>query len=182
MGMTQKLYLSAGCLWCSESIMGNINGVIKVIPGYIPNPSLRTPKDSLEMIEYIKIEQYRESLEIEYDPQITSLNILVQEFLNSIDPTDKKGSFIDRGFKYTTAIYIDSDQQKEIILSVFEQYKKEHNINIINVQILTKTVFYPLTEKYRSFAKKNPIEYKKYYNSSGRNEYFKLRYLNKRSL
>ena len=35
--MNSKIYLAGGCFWCTEAIFNRVEGVKKVIPGYIGN-------------------------------------------------------------------------------------------------------------------------------------------------
>lgn len=47
---------------------------------------------------------HREAIEVRYDPDEISYEILVRLYFTQIDPTQVNGQFADRGFQYSTAI------------------------------------------------------------------------------
>ena len=38
----KKAYLASGCFWCTETIFDNVDGVTKVIPGYMGGTKINT--------------------------------------------------------------------------------------------------------------------------------------------
>lgn len=167
-----NVLFSLGCLWCSEYKMSKINGVISVIPCFTPSDILPIPETSLDMIEYKQNGSYRESVYITYEKDIVSYEELIWEFLLMIDPSDEFGSFSDRGFKYTSAIHINEIWQHEVIERAFNKYREMYGINDVKVRIINGHYFYPIIRSEREFANKNKLEYKKYYDSSGRDNFY----------
>lgn len=172
--MSNALF-SIGCLWCSEYKMSKVHGVISSIPCFTPSELLPTPINSLDMAFYKQQGYYRESVYITYEKDIISYEKLVWEFLLMIDPSDEFGSFSDRGFKYTQAIHINELSERKIIESAFNEYKNTYEISDIKVRIIEGHYFYPIIKSEREFASKNKLEYKKYYDSSGRNKFYRER-------
>ncbi|MFP4168015.1 MAG: peptide-methionine (S)-S-oxide reductase, partial [Desulfonatronovibrionaceae bacterium] len=76
-------------------------GVIEVISGYsgghVKNPSYKQVCSGDT--------GHRETVKVVFSPERISYEQLLNRFWELIDPTDSGGSFLDRGFQYTSAIY-----------------------------------------------------------------------------
>jgi len=100
--------LAGGCFWCMESDFEKIQGVKEVVSGYSggtgENPTYKdyNQKGHIEVIQVV------------YDPEIVTYQILLDQFWYKIDPTDEGGQFCDRGHAYTTAIFYHTKDQKEL--------------------------------------------------------------------
>jgi peptide-methionine (S)-S-oxide reductase len=55
-----------------------------------------------------------EAVEITYDPAVLPLDLLLDLFLRSVDPTDAGGQFCDRGESYTTAIFVEGAAERAV--------------------------------------------------------------------
>jgi len=161
---------AGGCFWCTESDFEKVEGVKKVISGYAggekPNPTYEDVSSGET--------KYREAVQVYYDPEIVSYEELLDFFWRHNDPTDKGGSFVDRGFQYTTAIFYKNEKQKNIAK---KSLKKINQSGIFEKPIVTKiiplTTFSSAEEYHQDYYKKNPIRYKFYRRGSGRDEFIK---------
>lgn len=114
----EKAIFAGGCFWCLESDFEYMqkhqdlshNGIIKVISGY--DGGLQ--KDPTYKTVSAGITNYKESVEVIYDPTKISYQELVEYFYRRIDPTDSKGQFCDKGKQYQSAIYYNNDKQKQV--------------------------------------------------------------------
>ena len=167
-GSTEIATLAGGCFWCMEAPFEGVDGVEKVISGYAggteSNPTYQQVSSGKT--------GYRESIQIYFDPVVISYSEILDIYWRQFDPTDKGGSFHDRGHQYTSAIFYHDDKQKEVA----EFSKKELNKSgIFNKPIVTKiikfTTFYPAEEYHQDFYKKNPERYHSYREASGRDEF-----------
>lgn len=135
----EKAIFAGGCFWCLESDFEYMqkhqdlshNGIIKVISGY--DGGLQ--KDPTYKTVSAGITNYKESVEVIYDPTKISYQELVEYFYRRIDPTDFKGQFCDKGKQYQSAIYYNNDKQKQVAEEVTKKLKEEFK-NIINLYIL----------------------------------------------
>ena len=48
-----------------------------------------------------------------YDPAVVSYDRLLETYWRQIDPTREDGMFLDSGFQYTSAIFVDGEEQRE---------------------------------------------------------------------
>ncbi len=108
---TETLTVAGGCFWCVESDFESVAGVSEVVSGYTGGES--------ENPTYKQVVQggtgHYEAVQIHFDPEIVSREQLLTLFFRSIDPTDAGGQFCDRGFSYSTAIFIGSDDEKNYL-------------------------------------------------------------------
>ncbi len=113
-------------------------------------------------------------MQITYDPSKISYDKLLQVFWRQIDPTDADGQFCDRGPQYRSAIFYHTDEQeKEAEKSKQELAKSGRYPKPLVTEIIKATTFYAAEEYHQNYAQKNPIRYKFYRKSCGRDKYLK---------
>jgi len=167
-GNEEVATLAGGCFWCMEAPFEKVIGVTKVISGFAggteKNPTYKEVSSGKT--------GYRESVQVYYDPEIISYSEIIDIYWHQFDPTDEGGSFHDRGFQYTSAIFYHDNKQKEVA----ESSKKELNKSgVFNKPVVTKiikfTTFYPAEDYHQDYYKKNPDRYHRYRKGSGRDEF-----------
>lgn len=166
----EKATFAGGCFWCMVKPFDQWDGVHKVVSGYtgghVENPTYEQVKSGTT--------GHYEAVQITFDPNIITYDELLRIYWQQIDPTDDGGQFHDRGSSYRTAIFYHTEEQK----SKAEQSKKELEKSgrfqkPIVTQILPAKEFYEAEEYHQDFYKKNPIEYKKDREISGRDDFIK---------
>ncbi|WP_339631566.1 peptide-methionine (S)-S-oxide reductase MsrA [uncultured Sneathiella sp.] len=157
--------LAGGCFWCVESDYDHVPGVISTTSGYIggetPNPTYKAVSaGGTGNIEAVKIV---------FDPDKTSYSNILDVFWRSVDPTDDGGQFCDRGESYKTAIFATTDAQKETAQSSKAALNESGVLKKpIVTEIRDASKFYPAEEYHQDYYNKNPIRYKFYRFSCGR--------------
>jgi peptide-methionine (S)-S-oxide reductase len=156
---------AGGCFWCVESDFDHVPGVTRTISGYtggiLRNPTYRqvTAGNSGHI----------EAVQIFYDPKKTSYEKLLDVFWRSVDPTDAGGQFCDRGESYATAIFANSPEQKKI---AEESLAKLMKSGVLKQAVVTPVrdaaPFYPAEGYHQNYYIKNPLRYKFYRLSCGR--------------
>jgi methionine-S-sulfoxide reductase len=159
--------LAGGCFWCIESDFEKLDGVIKVVSGYtgghVDNPSYK--QVSAGKTGHI------ESVIITYDPARLEYRQILDYFFHHIDPTNDKGQFCDIGPQYRPAIfYQDETQQKIAEQSLQEIAQNKPFKDPVKVELLKASNFYPAEEYHQDYYRKNPIRYKYYRYSCGRDD------------
>src|SRR5438874_2448571 len=93
---TKTAIFAGGCFWCIQPAFDKANGVIKTVVGYSggtePNPTYHLVSSERT--------NYRESIEITYDPAKISYEQLLDIYWRQIDPTQADGQFTDIGPSY----------------------------------------------------------------------------------
>ena len=100
--------------------------------------------------------------------------MLVDIFFKVIDPTDEAGQFIDRGESYTTAVFYQDENQRDIV----ERYIRDLDTSgkfskPVVTKVLPAMPFYLAEEYHQDYYKKNPDAYQKEYIESGRADFIK---------
>ena len=157
---------AGGCFWCVESDFDQVLGVLRTTSGYtggdLENPTYRAVGSGGT--------GHREAVEIVFDPDVVSYAQMLEIFWRSIDPTDGGGQFCDRGETYTTAIFANDSTQTELA----ERSKQDLEATGKLERTIVTTVepagpFYPAEDYHQDYYNKNPIRYKFYRYSCGRN-------------
>ncbi len=159
--------LAGGCFWCIESDFEKLDGVIEVVSGYtgghVDNPSYK--QVSAGNTGHI------ESVIITYDPARLEYKQILDYFFHHIDPTNDKGQFCDIGPQYRPAIFYQDETQRKIAeQSLREIAQNKPFKDSVKVEILKASTFYPAEEYHQDYYRKNPIRYKYYRYSCGRDD------------
>jgi peptide-methionine (S)-S-oxide reductase len=167
----QKLATFAGgCFWCTESDFEKVNGVISVTSGYTggveANPSYEQVSSGTT--------GHAEGVQIVFDPEKITYKELIDIYWKSIDPTNAQGQFCDIGKQYRTEIFYHDDEQKQIAEETKKQIEESGKLpSAIATKITKATEFYPAEDYHQDYHKKNPVRYKYYRYSCGRDEKLK---------
>ncbi len=160
-----KAYFAGGCFWCMEESFDKIDGVIKSISGYsggkLKNPTYKqvTTKDTGHV----------ETIEITYDPKITSYQELLEVYWKNIDPFDKYGQFCDKGKSYRSVIFYQNSRQRKIIDESVKVVEKKFDNKIVTL-VWRFDKFYEAEEYHQDFYQKNFLRYLAYKSACQRKE------------
>ncbi|HEY3278749.1 MAG TPA: peptide-methionine (S)-S-oxide reductase MsrA [Syntrophorhabdaceae bacterium] len=164
----EKATFAGGCFWCMEAPFDHLEGVVSVTPGYTggtkKNPS------------YEEVSAggtgHAESVQIVFDPAKTSYLTLVEIFWHNIDPLTKDGQFCDMGRQYRTAIFTHNEEQKKVAEESKKALEESPRLKgkTIYTEITAASEFYPAEEYHQHYYKKNPLRYKFYRFSCGRDD------------
>ena len=162
---TARAIFAGGCFWCVESDFDKIPGVISTTSGYTGG---NTVNPSYEQVSSHST-GHAEAVEVVYDPTKVSYERLVEYFWHTIDPTVKDQQFCDRGSPYRTAIFAVGPEQLKIAQASRASLEKTKPFKEpVVTEIVPASVFYPAEDYHQDYYKKNPIRYKYYRTSCGR--------------
>lgn len=165
-----KATFAGGCFWCVESDFDKIPGVISTTSGYIGG---KVPNPSYEQVSS-KATGHAEAVEIVYDPGKVSYERLVEYFWHTIDPTVRDQQFCDRGSPYRTAIFAHDAKQLQVAQASRAALEKSKPFKEpIVTEILLAPTFYPAEDYHQDYYLKNPVRYKYYRTSCGRDSRLK---------
>ncbi len=161
-------YLAGGCFWCTEHDFEKVYGVTNVTSGYMGG--------AMERPSYEEVTKgdsgHREMVKVEYDPFKVSYKRLVLELLRETDPTDDGGSFFDRGYQYTSAVYVQNAEEEQVAKEVFAEVIAR---GVFEKPIVTSiepaSTFWVAEGYHQDFATHNQLRYQYYRNGSGRDAY-----------
>ncbi len=154
---------AGGCFWCMEPPYDNQPGVTATISGYIGG--------ELENPTYEEISQggtgHAEVVQIEYNSEQISYAQLLEIFWRNIDPFAVDRQFCDVGDQYRSAIFYHDEAQRELAEASKAEMEARFDREIAT-QIVPATTFWPAEEYHQDYYQKNPVRYKFYRYSCGR--------------
>jgi peptide methionine sulfoxide reductase msrA/msrB len=161
---------AGGCFWCTEADFGKMPGVERVVSGYTGGRKGNPTYDEVSA----GTTGHVEAIQVYYDPSKVTYRDLLEYFWRHVDPTDPGGQFVDRGSQYRSVIFYHDEEQKRLA----EESKRELSGSgkfdkSIVTEILKFTKFYEAEEYHQDYYTKNPIRYKFYRYTSGRDQFLK---------
>jgi peptide-methionine (S)-S-oxide reductase len=162
---TAKAVFAGGCFWCVESDFDKVPGVLSTVSGYTGG---RTANPTYEQVS-TKDTGHAEVVEIVFDPNKVSYSQLVEHFWRTIDPTTKDQQFCDRGNPYRSAIFALNAEQLKVAQSSKAALEKSKPFKEpVVTEVVLATTFYPAEDYHQDYYLKNPVRYKYYRTSCGR--------------
>lgn len=148
---TETAILGSGCFWCSEAVFQQLQGVTAVQSGYsgghVDNPSYEQVCN--------KDTGHIEVVQVQFDPDQISYRDLLDIFFEIHDPTtpDRQGN--DVGPQYASAIFWQSDAQRETANEVMAQRQADFQDPIVT-KLLPAATFWPAEDYHRDYFIQHP--------------------------
>ena len=164
---TETAIFAGGCFWCMEPPFDKLDGVISTTSGYTAghkdDPTYREVSAGST--------GHTEAIQIIYDPEKVSYSELLKVFWRNIDPVAIDRQFCDSGTQYRSGIYyLDSAQEKAARQSLQNLQKNKSFSEPIATEVIAASTFYPAEEYHQDYYQKNPLRYKYYRYSCGRDK------------
>ena len=163
--VTAKATFAGGCFWCVEADFDKVPGVLSTTSGYIGGSAANPTYQQVSR----NGTGHAEAVEIVFDPAKVNYATLVEKFWRTIDPTTKDRQFCDAGNPYRTAIFTHDAAQAEVVkrsLAALEKSKPFEEPIVTEIAVATR--FYPAEDYHQDYYRKNPVRYKYYRTSCGR--------------
>jgi peptide-methionine (S)-S-oxide reductase len=162
---TATATFAGGCFWCMEPPYDEIAGVLSTISGYAGG----TKKNPTYEQVTSGTTGHAEVVQITYDPNKVTYEKLLEVFWRNIDPLTANAQFCDHGSQYRSAIFYHDEAQKRLAekskQAVQQRFKEP-----VATEIVPAREFYPAEDYHQDYYKKNPIRYKVYRYSCGRDQ------------
>jgi peptide-methionine (S)-S-oxide reductase len=145
----------SGCFWCSEAVFSELQGVVKVIPGYsggtVPNPTYE---------EVCTHETgHAEVAQVTFDPSVISFRELLEVLFSTHDPTTRNRQGADEGPQYRSVIFYGDEKQKSEAEGIIRELTQEKVFrNPIVTEVVPLKAFYPAEEYHREYYRRNPYQ------------------------
>lgn len=149
-----EIYLAGGCFWGTEHFLKQIRGVESTQVGYanstIPNPSY-------EQVCSGKTNA-AETVKVVYDSETVSLNLLLDLYFQTIDPTSLNRQGNDHGTQYRTGIYYTNKADIPIINQAIKILSAQYQRPVM-IEVKPLENFYPAETYHQDYLGKNPNGY-----------------------
>ena len=151
----KEIYLAGGCFWGVERFMKNVYSVVSTERGY-DNGNTENP--TYEQVCYFGT-NHAETVKVVYDTAKADLKFILKMYFSIIDPTlvDQQGP--DIGPQYRTGIYYTEPSDEETIRKCLAELKKDYPHDLIVVECLPLSNFYPAEDYHQNYLDKNPGGY-----------------------
>ena len=147
----KTIYLAGGCFWGVERYFSLVKGVVTTKVGYAngtkDNPKYEDLKHGLD--------DASETVKIDYDEKIVSLEKLLELYLRVINPYSVNKQGEDEGVQYRTGIYYIDNSDKQVILN----YLSSVGLVDHKIEILPLKKFFDAEEYHQKYLEKNPTGY-----------------------
>ncbi len=150
----KEIYLAGGCFWGTEHFFKQIQGVMKTEVGFA-NGNTQNP--TYKEV-YTDTTGFAETVHIDYDENVVSLEFLLNMFFVAIDPTSLNKQGHDEGTRYRTGIYYCDESQLDVIRKVMSEQQEKYEKPIV-VEVEPLKNFYPADEYHQDYLDKNPNGY-----------------------
>ncbi|PYJ22081.1 MAG: peptide-methionine (S)-S-oxide reductase [Verrucomicrobia bacterium] len=167
---TRTAIFAGGCFWCIQPAFDKAQGVIKTVVGYCGGTE---PNPTYELVTSEKT-NYRESIEVTYDPAKISYDQLLDIYWRQIDPTQAGGQFTDIGPSYRAAIFYGNAEEKKLAEASKEKLARSGKFKKpIVTEILPAMRFYPAEDYHQKYYQENPEHFEAFEHGSGRTSFQK---------
>jgi peptide-methionine (S)-S-oxide reductase len=154
---------AAGCFWCVEADFDKVTGVISTISGYTGG-RLKDPT-------YEQVSRggtgHTEAVEIMYDPAKVTYDQLLDHFWRNVDPLTAHRQFCDVGDQYRPAIFVHNEAQRAAAEASKARVQQRFKDPVV-VNVIPAATFYRAEGYHQDYYKKNPVQYRYYRWSCGR--------------
>lgn len=146
----KEIYFAGGCFWGTEHFLKLIRGVEETQVGYA-NGNIANP--TYKEVCYGDT-GFAETVKVTYNPKAVTLELLIDLFLQTIDPTSLNKQGGDIGTQYRTGIYYVDEKDLPVIEKKIEDISKEYDKPIV-VEVLPLKNFYDAELYHQDYLDKN---------------------------
>jgi len=151
---TEIAVFSGGCFWGMQGVFEHVRGVRQVLAGYSGGSHATA---SYEIVS-TGMTGHAESVEITFDPRVTSYGQLLRVFLSvAHDPTELDRQGPDSGTNYRSDIFVANAEQERVARAYIAQLDRQR---VYSSPIVTRVdrlvAFYPAEGYHQDYLIHNP--------------------------
>lgn len=142
--------LGAGCFWCIEAVLEQVDGVESVVSGYMGGQTLNPTYKDIRT----GTTGHAEVVQVTFDPTVLPYKDLLDWFWRSHDPTTLNRQGADRGTQYRSAIFTHSDAQLALATTSKADVAPTFSDPIVT-EITPASTFYPAEAYHQGYYFEN---------------------------
>lgn len=158
----KTIYLAGGCFWGMQKFFDQFDGVVSTEVGYANGPD-----QAPSYAEVCQNSGHAETLKIDYDEKLISLEEILNFYFTVIDPISVNRQGNDIGIQYRTGIFYTEKSVLDTIHKVFNR-EEQNQGKALAVVVEPLKNFFSAEEYHQKYLDKNPGGYchipKKYFN------------------
>ena len=148
------IYFAGGCFWGTEHFFQQVRGVIKTEVGYANG---NTKKPTYRQVTTGET-GFAEAVKVTYNPKEVDFELLIDLFLQTIDPTTLNRQGNDVGTQYRSGIYYVDSEDQAVINQKIRQLANQYTQKIV-VEVEPLRNFYDAETYHQKYLDKNPGGY-----------------------
>lgn len=160
----ESAVFAGGCFWCVEADFDKLDGVRDTVSGYSGGPADKATYEQTSRGGT----GHAESVQVQYDPAKISYVQLLDYFWHHIDPTVKDRQFCDSGSQYRSVIFYANAAQKKAAEESKAKLVASGRFKNIYTEVVPLQAFYAAEQYHQDYYRKNPLRYKYYRLTCGR--------------
>ena len=143
---------AGGCFWCTEAVFLELDGVAKVVSGYIGGKTVNPTYKEICNGDT----GHAEAIEITFDPKKITFGELLEIFFATHDPTTLNRQGADVGTQYRSEIFFHNAVQKQISEDYIALMTSENTFGKpIVTKISTASIFYVAEDYHQNYYNQN---------------------------
>lgn len=143
---------AAGCFWGVQYYFDQIPGVKATTVGYTGG---HTEEPTYEQV-CIGNTGHAEAVHVVYDPHEVSYETLARQFFRMHDPTQMNRQGPDIGDQYRSAIFYETDEQREVAMRVRDEVQDGTEKQVVT-QVLPASEFYEAEDYHQKYTEKTGL-------------------------
>ena len=149
----KTIYFAGGCFWGTQKYFDQFEGVTRTEAGYANGPD-----NAPSYQDVCASSGHAETVLVEFDESIISLEKLINCYFLVIDPTSVNRQGHDTGIQYRTGIYY---SDPDMLGTILKEYKKEEELvgEPLAVEVMPLENFFTAEEYHQKYLDKNPAGY-----------------------
>ena len=149
----KTIYFAGGCFWGTQKYFDQFEGVTRTEAGYANGPD-----NAPSYQDVCASSGHAETVLVEFDESIISLEKLINCYFLVIDPTSVNRQGHDTGIQYRTGIYY---SDPDMLGTILKEYKKEEELvgEPLAVEVKPLENYFTAEEYHQKYLDKNPAGY-----------------------
>ncbi len=150
----KTIVIAGGCFWGVQAYYAQLDGVLETEVGYANG---KTENPTYEDV-CSHLTGHAEVVIVKYDPEIISLEDLLERFFRIVDPTawNRQGPDMETS---TVMASILLTQKTKLLLMLYRQTKSQKYSDLIVTEVEPLKAYYKAEEYHQDYLKKNPNGY-----------------------
>jgi peptide-methionine (S)-S-oxide reductase len=145
----------AGCFWCVEAVLEQVDGVLAVRPGYMGG--------HIDEPTYERVCKgdtgHAEVVQVRFDPARIGYGQLLEWFWQLHDPTTLNRQGNDVGTQYRSVIFFHGEEQEHVAIeSRATADESDRFAAPIVTEVAAATTFWPAEAYHREYYRNNPTQ------------------------
>lgn len=151
----EQITLGSGCFWCTEAVFQRLKGVESAVSGYSGGKT----KDPFYREVTSGKTGHAEVVQVTFDPEVISLEEILEVFWKTHDPTTLNRQGNDIGTQYRSVVFYHNDHQRDVAETLKKKLDESGAWGDPIVTEITKfDTFYPAEDYHQGYFNGNKTQ------------------------